>query len=155
MLTKTQLTAAITLISVSLIGAGCQTSNVAGEKGSGDLDVVWQGFANNESLLTVAGFSVSFRNDEERALTNCQFSFDGIKNDLSKLLVHDPNPDPSMSKYYSDSIDRVEPGIWYEIGHNSDSSSFPAGTNAPSDPKNKIQKVKLECDGKSSEWQIK
>ncbi len=60
-----------------------------------------------------------------------------------------------MSKYYSDSIDKVEPGVWYEIGHNSDSSSFLVGTNAPSDPKNKIQKVKLECDGKSSEWQIK
>ena len=144
------------LLALALFGAGClpDAETVANKsaqgEGMGDLKIEWR--TNwTPGLLKTHNFTLDFINHEQTALSGCQLSLDGTANDIKDILFRVALS--GSSNVFTETVEKVEPEVLYRVGDNEKYSSFTSKSNMP-DLSKPPQKVKLECGGKSSEWQI-
>lgn len=172
MFAKAQTGIGFVLLSLAFFGVGCaygspknpgadamqalfnpqktESKSAQGE-GIGELKTEWRTNWEKTPVRNGRLFNLSFINHEQIVLTDCRISLDDTTNDIKDLLFRVSFS--GNANYFSTKIDKIEPEVIYEIGDNMKSSSFASGSNRPNLDQ-PLKKVKLECMGKTSEWQI-
>ncbi|MDD5726447.1 MAG: hypothetical protein PHC53_03495 [Patescibacteria group bacterium] len=154
---QTSVSIILTILPLSLLGAGCLpdaetvASKSAQGEGMGDLKIEWRTTWQRVPVQNQHLFTLGLINKEQVPLTDCQITLNDTINQTKDLMFRVFSS--GKVKVFSEKVQKIEPEVIYEIGDDIRSSSFTSGTNIP-DLSKPVQKVKLECGGKSSEWQI-